>query len=97
MIRDLSCALADDHVGCCSSIDPEPGEPVLGSLGPVRCGQPVEAFDHCDRRRHYVRCDACSRCPRWHVCWDAYTRYHAIAECPNAHDTIDGAWRACQP
>jgi len=53
---DATCALGDDHSGPCSPIDPNPGQPILGSVGPVRCGQPVEAFDHCDRRRHYARC-----------------------------------------
>jgi hypothetical protein len=30
-----------------------------------------------------------------HVAWDAYTPYHEVGECPNAGETVDGAWNAC--
>jgi hypothetical protein len=63
----------------------------------------IAAFDHCDRLRHYVACStngAFVACPDgfvWHHCWDPYTRYHDVDECPNASETVDGAWQACEP
>lgn len=51
-------------------------------------------FDHCDRLRHYaVGAEANGA----HVAWDAFTPYRQVGECPNAAETVDGAWQACTP
>jgi hypothetical protein len=55
-------------------------------------GEPI--FDHCDKRRHYAVGAAANGA---HVAWDAFTPYHEVGECPNASETIDGAWEQCTP
>jgi hypothetical protein len=51
-------------------------------------------FDRCDGRRHYAVGAAANGA---HVAWDAFTPHHEVGECPNANETVDGAWRAWHP
>ena|SRR5579859_1450936 len=50
-------------------------------------------FDHCDKRKHYAFGAAANGA---HVTWDV-TPYHEVGTCPNAGETVDGAWNACAP
>lgn len=40
-----TCMLYDGHYGSCSPIDPEPGEPIVGSLPELRCGRSIMSPD----------------------------------------------------
>jgi hypothetical protein len=55
-------------------------------------GEPI--FDHCDKRQHYAVGAAANGA---YVAWDAFTPYHEVGACPNAGETVDGAWQACEP